>query len=92
VGYERFAKRLYTFFEPNGRFITAVKRDEAFEMIDRARELNPLSVTPHITKALMMMYGRGDTTEANKLLLGRSSCSPTTTRHHAPRGGQVPRR
>jgi len=48
-------------------------------MIDRARELNPLSVTPHITKALMMMYGRGDTTEANKLLLRALELQPTTT-------------
>ena len=74
VGYERFAKLLYTFYE--GQFISAAKRDEAFAKIDQALELNPLSVGPHITKALMMNYGRGDTAAAGRLLLRALELQP----------------
>jgi tetratricopeptide (TPR) repeat protein len=37
-------------------------------MIDRAVTLNPLSVTTHIAKGLMTLYGHGDTTEAGNEL------------------------
>ena len=49
-------------------------------MIDQARELDPLSVSPHITKALMMSYGRGDTTAAGKLLLRALELQPNYIR------------
>ncbi len=68
AGYERFAKRLYTFYQTDGGLVDPAKRSEAFEMIDRAVLLNPLSVTTHIAKGLMTLYGRGNTTEAGREL------------------------
>ena len=38
-------------------------------MIDRARALNPLMPSAHLTKGLMMLYGRSDTKAANALIL-----------------------
>jgi transcriptional activator of cad operon len=75
TGYERFAKILYS-RHTDGRLIDPTKRDEAFGMIDRARALNPLSPSAHITKALMLLYGRGDATAANGLLVTALSLRP----------------
>ena len=68
AGYERFAKILFS-RQTDGGMIDPAKRDEAFVTIDRARALNPLSPSAHITKALMLLYGRGDATTANALLV-----------------------
>ena len=76
VGYERFAKRLFSLYQPDGRFFDPGKRAEAFEMIDRATTLNPLSVTTHIAKALMTLYGRGNATEAKGELLKALELQP----------------
>ena len=76
VGYERFSKLLYSFRDKNGTLIDPARREEAFEMIARARELDPLSTTALITQALMLYYGRGNAAEANALLLQAFSLQP----------------
>ena len=38
-------------------------------MIDRARALDPLMPSGHLTKGIMMLYGRSDTKAANALIL-----------------------
>jgi TolB-like protein/DNA-binding winged helix-turn-helix (wHTH) protein len=76
AGYERFAKVLFFFPGPHGEFYDPAKREEAFEMIDRARELDPLTPNAHITKALMTLYGRSNVTEANALLLQALAIEP----------------
>jgi TolB-like protein/Tfp pilus assembly protein PilF len=68
VGYERFAKLLYSFRTPDKMYVEPAKRDEAYEVVDHAIELDPLSPSPYITKALMLLYGRGNATEAESLL------------------------
>lgn len=67
-GYERLARLLFFFPDPNGR-LNAAKRAEAYVMIDRARSLDPLVPSGHLTKGLMMLYGRSDKEAANALLL-----------------------
>ena len=76
IGYERFAKLLYSFRTPDDIFIDPARRDEAFGAIDRALELDPLSPSPHITKALMMLYGRANASEAQGLLLRALELQP----------------
>lgn len=69
VGMERFARRLF-FFPGEGELSADPhKRAEAFALIDQARALDPLAPTPHLTKALMVLYGRSNVTEANSLML-----------------------
>ena len=63
-------------FGPQGEFFDPVKRPEAFEMIDRARELDPLTPTAHLTKAIMVLYGRSDIEQANALLLQALTVQP----------------
>ena len=68
LGYERFARALFFAQDPRGR-IDPAKRAEAYVMIDRARALDPLMPSAHLTKGMMMLYGRGDTKAANALIL-----------------------
>lgn len=68
LGYERFARLLFFFPDPKGR-LDASKREEAYVMVDRARTLDPLVPTGHLTKGLMMLYGRSDKKATNALLL-----------------------
>ncbi len=76
MGYERFAKLLYSFHEKNGTLIDSARREEAFETIARARELDPLSITALTTQALMLFYGRSNAAEANALLLQAFALQP----------------
>jgi len=68
AGYERFARLLFFFPDANGQ-LDARRRAEAFALIDRARELDPLAPSAHLTKALMQLYGRSDIKAANALML-----------------------
>jgi len=76
VGYERFSKLLYSFHEKDSTLIDPARREEAFEMIARARQLDPLSITTLITQALMLFYGKGNATEADALLLQAFALQP----------------
>jgi TolB-like protein len=67
-GYERLARLLFFFPDASGR-LDAAKRAEAYITIDRARALDPLVPSGHLTKGLMMLYGRSDKKAANALLL-----------------------
>jgi len=68
LGYERLARLLWYSQDPGGR-IDAAKRAESYAMIDRARALDPLMPSAHLTKGMMLLYGRGDTKAANALIL-----------------------
>jgi transcriptional activator of cad operon len=68
LGYERLARLLFLFPDAKGR-PDAAKRAEAYLMIDRARALDPLVPSGHLTKGLMMLYGRSDKKAANTLIL-----------------------
>ncbi len=75
LGYERFARVLFESRLPQGRFDPA-KRAEAFVMIDRARAINPLAPSGHLTKGVMMLQGRSDTKAANALMLQALELDP----------------
>ena len=49
---------------------TPTRRDEALEMLDRARKLDPLEPAYDVTKALFLHYERGDPDGAATLLAG----------------------
>jgi tetratricopeptide (TPR) repeat protein len=76
VGYERFSKLLYSFRLKDSTLIDPAHREEAFEMIARARQLDPLSITTLTTQALMLFYGKGNAAEANELLLQAFALQP----------------
>lgn len=76
VGYERFAKLLYSFRLKDSTVIDPAHREEAFEMIARARQLDPLSITTLSAQALMLFYGRGNAAEADALLLQAFELQP----------------
>ena len=69
LGYERLARLLWYSQDPGGR-IDAAKRAESYAMIDRARALDPLMPSAHLTKGMMLLYGRGATQGQRT----RSSC------------------
>jgi TolB-like protein len=46
------------------------RRDEAVELLDRARKLDPLEPAYDVTKAVFLLYERGDTAGAIRLLEG----------------------
>lgn len=48
---------------------TLPRRDEALEMLDRARKLDPLQPAYDVTKAIFLHYERGDTRGAEELLV-----------------------
>lgn len=66
-GLERLARVLFFFPDPQGRIWDPQKREEAFTLVDRAGEIDPLAPTIHLTKALMTLYGRSDVAGANAL-------------------------
>lgn len=68
LGYERLARLLF-YFPDQGGTPDPVRRAESFVLIDRARELDPLVPSAHLTKGMMVLYGRGDTKAANALIL-----------------------
>ncbi len=47
---------------------TPARRDEALELLDRARKLDPLEPAYDVTKAVFLMYERGDPQAATDLL------------------------
>ena len=49
---------------------TPARRDEALEMLDRARTLDPLQPAHDVTKSVFLFHERGDIQGANALLVG----------------------
>jgi len=49
---------------------TPARRDEALEMLDRARKLDPLEPAHDVLKSVFLFHGRGDIQGANALLVG----------------------
>ena len=49
---------------------TPARRDEALEMLDRARTLDPLEPAHDVIKSVFLFHGRGDIQGANALLVG----------------------
>jgi TolB-like protein/Tfp pilus assembly protein PilF len=49
---------------------TPARRDEALEMLDRARKLDPLEPAHDVTKSVFIYYAYGDIQGANALLVG----------------------
>ena len=47
---------------------TPARRDEALELLDRARRIDPLEPAYDVTKAVFLSYERGDVAGASKLL------------------------
>ena len=90
LGYERFARVLFWFRSPDpGRFDLA-KREEAFVMIDRARAINPLAPSRHLTKGVMMLQGRSDTKAATPpSVAGARTGSQLLPGADAPRRAQL---
>ncbi|HSN72055.1 MAG TPA: tetratricopeptide repeat protein, partial [Steroidobacteraceae bacterium] len=64
-GLERLARVLFFFPDPQGRIWDPQKREEAFTLVDRADEIDPLAPTILLTKALMTLYARSDVAGAN---------------------------
>jgi TolB-like protein/DNA-binding winged helix-turn-helix (wHTH) protein/Tfp pilus assembly protein PilF len=60
-GYEGLAAILYQ--DPR-------RRDEALQQLDRARRLDPLEPRYDVTRAVFLLYGRGDVPHAVELLRG----------------------
>jgi TolB-like protein len=58
VGYMRFSEFLYHHY----------RKGEAIEMIDRARQIDPLTPTLHLRKAFLLMVSRSDVTGHDRLL------------------------
>jgi len=75
LGYERLARLIFFFYDPNGRW-DMDKRAEAYDLIDRARALDPLMPSAHLTKGIMVLYGRSDTRAANALILQALELDP----------------
>jgi TolB-like protein/DNA-binding winged helix-turn-helix (wHTH) protein/Tfp pilus assembly protein PilF len=46
------------------------KRDEALQLLDRARRLDPLEPAHDVTKSVFLLYDRGDVRAADALLFG----------------------
>jgi len=53
--------------DPKTRNFDPAKRAAAFALIDHARQLNPLSPSVHLAKAVMVAYGHGDFNQAIEL-------------------------
>ena len=51
-------------------YATPARRDEALEMLDRARKLDPLEPAHDVIKSVFLLQGRGDNQAANALLVG----------------------
>ena len=66
-GLERLARVLFFHPDAQGRIWDPEKREEAFTLIDRALALDPLVPSTHLTKGLMVLYGRSDHAGADAL-------------------------
>jgi TolB-like protein/DNA-binding winged helix-turn-helix (wHTH) protein len=75
LGYERLARVLF-FYPKSGERYDPEKREESYVMIDKARSLDPLAPTAHLTKAELVLFGRGDRTQAKRLLLQALQVDP----------------
>lgn len=51
-------------------FERPAKRDEALQLLERARRLDPLEPAHDVTKSVFLLYDRGDVRAADSLLLG----------------------
>jgi TolB-like protein/DNA-binding winged helix-turn-helix (wHTH) protein len=69
AGFERFARVLTFMYDEKDEHIDLAKREEAFVMIDRARALDPLTPTNHLTKGLMELYTRSNVAAADELIM-----------------------
>ena len=69
AGHERLAR--LTFFSPDalGQAWDPAKRAEAYELIDRAVQIDPLAPSVHLTQALMLLYGRSDVEGAEAAIM-----------------------
>jgi TolB-like protein/Tfp pilus assembly protein PilF len=72
---------------------TPSRRDEALEMLDRARRLDPLEPAHDVTKSVFLWHARGDAEAANALLVSvlkrNSRYTPALERLCAMRSGFV---
>jgi TolB-like protein/DNA-binding winged helix-turn-helix (wHTH) protein len=75
LGYERLARVLF-FYPKAGERYDPEKREEAYVMIDKARALDPLAPTAHLTKAELVLFGRNDRGQAKRLLLQALQVEP----------------
>jgi len=69
AGYAHFARVLFRARGKGSDVFDPAKREEAFTMIDRAREIDPLAPGHYLIKALMLSYGRSDWKQAIALSL-----------------------
>jgi TolB-like protein len=58
---------------------TPARRDEALEMLDRARRLDPLEPAYDVTKSVFLFHARGDAEAANALLVSVLKRTPRYT-------------
>jgi hypothetical protein len=69
---------------------TPSRRDEALELLDRARKLDPLEPGHDVTKALFLWFDRADLQGANALLVGVLKRNRGTRRRLPGSAGCVP--
>jgi TolB-like protein/DNA-binding winged helix-turn-helix (wHTH) protein/Tfp pilus assembly protein PilF len=67
AGMVRFARVLYRTVDPHTHNFDPASRAAAFALIDHARQLDPLSPSVHLAKAIMVAYGHGDLKQAIEL-------------------------
>ncbi|HWS67400.1 MAG TPA: tetratricopeptide repeat protein [Steroidobacteraceae bacterium] len=67
AGMVRFARVLYRTVDPATHNFDPARRAASFALIDHARQLDPLSPTVHLAKAIMVAYGHGDLKQAIEL-------------------------
>jgi transcriptional activator of cad operon len=75
LGYERLARVLF-FYPKSGEHFDPEMREESYVMIDKARALDPLAPTAHLTKSELVLFGRGDRNQAKRLLLQALQLDP----------------
>jgi transcriptional activator of cad operon len=67
AGMVRFARVLYRTVDPATNNFDPARRAASFALIDHARQLDPVSPTVHLAKAIMVAYGHGDLKQAIEL-------------------------
>jgi TolB-like protein/DNA-binding winged helix-turn-helix (wHTH) protein/Tfp pilus assembly protein PilF len=67
AGMVRFARVLYRTVDPATQNFDPASRAASFALIEHARQLDPLSATVHLAKAIMVAYGHGDLKQAIEL-------------------------
>jgi TolB-like protein/DNA-binding winged helix-turn-helix (wHTH) protein/Tfp pilus assembly protein PilF len=67
AGMVRFARVLYRTVDPATHNFDPARRAASFALMDHAQQLDPLSPTVHLAKAIMVAYGHGDLKQAIEL-------------------------